>query len=152
MIIIRYQDFLQWHPEFKTQFSRALDHARFVAITKPVVESWLNLWQSTIAKYSITQEHIYNMNKTGIMMGVLGRSLVVIPRHRALRYMRQPGNKNWVSIPKTINGNNQALDPMIIFKDAHHQASWYPQQTPSSWRYAICDNGWTNNELGFIWL
>ncbi len=74
-----HQDFLACHPSLAVKFSRALDHARAVAITKPLIEDWSNLWQRTMEDYSITLDNVYNIDETGIMMGVLGRSLVVIP-------------------------------------------------------------------------
>ncbi len=89
-----YQEFLGRHPNLQTRFSRALDHAWSTALSKPLVERWFNQWQKTLEDYIITLDNVYNMDETGIMMGVLERSLVVVPRSLALRYMRQPGNKN----------------------------------------------------------
>ena len=147
-----YQGFLHRHSTLVSKFSRALDHARSVAITKPLIKSWLELFSSTIRQYKITAENTYNMDETGIAMGVLGRSMVVVPRTAAQRYMQMPGNKNWVSILKTINDTGNSIDPFLIFKGKNHQSSWYPRAAPRGWKFAILENGWTNDELGLAWL
>ena len=95
---------------------------------QPMVRTWMTLFQQTQNQYNITLNNTYNMDETGIAKGVLGQSLVVVPQTTATQYMRQPGNKSWVSILGTISGNGEALPPFLVFKRAQHQASWYPQQ------------------------
>ncbi len=111
-----YSHFLQRHPTLETRFSRALDNFRAVAITPQLVRSWLNLFKMTLERYSITLYNVWNMDETDIAMGLIGRSKVVISRTTAERYMRQPGNRNWVSILETIGGTGRALAPFFIFQ------------------------------------
>ena len=92
------------------------------------------------------------MDETGIAMGVLGRSMVVVPRTAAQQYIQMLGNKNWASILETINGTGNSIHPFLIFKGKTHQSSWYPQAAPKGWKFAIPENGWTNDELGLAWL
>jgi hypothetical protein len=40
---------------------------------------------------------------------------------------------------------------MIIFSGKVHQSQWY-QEIDSNWLIGLSDNGWTNNELGLLWL
>ena len=40
---------------------------------------------------------------------------------------------------------------MVIFTGQLHQKKWY-DGLPSDWVIATSSNGWTNNELGLIWL
>ena len=83
----------------------------------------MTLFQQTQNQYNITLNNTYNMDKTGIAIGVLSWSLVVVPQATTTQYMRQPGNKSWVTILETISSNEEALPPFLIFKRAHHQAS-----------------------------
>ena len=92
------------------------------------------------------------MDETGIAMGVIGCSLIVVPHGTADQYLQQPGNQNWVSILETINGINKAFPPFLIFKGQHHQYQWYPQDAPVEWQFAVSENGWTNKELALGWL
>ena len=71
--------FFHRHSTLVSKFSRALDHARSVAITKPLIKSWLDMFSSTIQQYKITAENTHNMDEIGIAMGILGRSMVVVP-------------------------------------------------------------------------
>ena len=61
------------------------------------------------------------MYGTGIAMGVIGCSLIVVPCGTADQYLRQLGNQNWVSILETINGINKVFPLFLIFKGQHHQ-------------------------------
>ncbi len=56
------------------------------------------------------------MDETGIAMGLIDRSMVVVPRAAADRYLQQPRNRNWVSILETISGTGLVLPPFSIFK------------------------------------
>jgi hypothetical protein len=40
---------------------------------------------------------------------------------------------------------------MIIFTGKVHQSQWY-QDIPYDWLIGLSDNGWTNNQLGLLWL
>jgi hypothetical protein len=40
---------------------------------------------------------------------------------------------------------------MIIFSGKVHQSQWYEDIDPE-WLIGLSDNGWTNNELGLLWL
>jgi hypothetical protein len=40
---------------------------------------------------------------------------------------------------------------MIIFSGKVHQSQWYQDIDPD-WLIGLSDNGWTNNELGLLWL
>ncbi|KAL1960190.1 hypothetical protein VTO42DRAFT_8733 [Malbranchea cinnamomea] len=42
--------------------------------------------------------------------------------------------------------------PMIILKGKWHQTSWYENELPDDWRIETSESGWTNEELGLIWL
>ena len=42
---------------------------------------------------------------------------------------------------------------MVIFADKTHRTIWYEEYgIPLDWTFAISDNGWTNDQLGFQWL
>lgn len=92
------------------------------------------------------------MDETGIMMGYQKRALVVVPRATATRYMAQPGSRKWVSILETVSACGQVLPPFVIFQGAQHQLQWYPNPSPSGWKFGISETGWTNNEMGVHWL
>ena len=42
---------------------------------------------------------------------------------------------------------------MMIFKERVHMESWYQNgEIPHNWRISLSENGWTTDEIGFLWL
>ncbi|KAL1954183.1 hypothetical protein VTO42DRAFT_1539 [Malbranchea cinnamomea] len=145
--------FIKRHPEIKTQFSRLYDYERAKCEGSKVVRGWFELVQNTIQKYGIVQEDIYNFDETGFQMGVIGTAKVVTGSERTLRPKHvQPGNKEWVTVVEGVNATGWSLPPMIILKGKWHQASWYENGLPETWRIETSESGWTNEKLGLIWL
>ncbi len=78
-----YRAFLRRHPDITTKLSQNLDRVRLTAFTSSLLGDWFNLFRSTLERYNITLDRVYNMDKTGIAMGLIGRSMVVVPRAAA---------------------------------------------------------------------
>ena len=118
------------------------------------IEGWFRLVRSTIAKYSIVQDDIYNFDETGFQMGVISTSKVVTRSERRGRpRTKQPGNREWVTIVHAINACGWTLPAFVIFEAKLHQASWYRTPgLPGTWKIAVSENGWTTDEIGLEWL
>ena len=67
--------------------------------------------------------------------------------------MTQPGNREWVSLLECVSMTGQVLRPWIIFKGKQQMVSWW-EVTDSGieGHIATSENGWTDNELGLLWL
>lgn len=50
-----------------------------MAITKPLLEKWFGLFDSTLRAHNITSANLWNMDGIGFQMGMLGKSHIVIP-------------------------------------------------------------------------
>jgi hypothetical protein len=133
--------------DLKVCFSRQLDRARAVAITKPMLDAWYELYDSTLRKYNIKKRNIWNMDEVGFQMGVLGRTKIVILRSDQNKYVQQPGDKSWASVLETVCGSGKSIPPFLIFNGEHHQLHWYPRNRPEGWKFGISENGWTSNAL-----
>lgn len=64
----------------------------------------------------------------------------------------QPGNREWVTAVECVNASGWVLPPMIIFERKVHISTWYTDQLPPDWTIAVSPNGWTTDNLGYIWL
>ena len=126
-----YLQFLKRQPSLTIKFSRQLNQTRSVTFTKSMLHSWFDLFRQTCERYSITLDQIWNMDETGLQMGVVGRSMVVVPRADGKRWMQQPGNTNWVSVLETIRGLGRVIEPFLVFKGVSHQLRWHPRQAPA---------------------
>jgi hypothetical protein len=109
------------------------------------------LFKNTIAKYGILDQDIYNFDETGFHMGIISTAKVVTAGEKARAVSVQPGNREWVTVIESASSTGWVLPPMVIFKGKLHQQTWY-EKLPPDWSIGVSENGWTTDELGFIWL
>jgi hypothetical protein len=104
-------------------------------------------------KYGVIEADIYNFDETGFQMGVISTSKVVtsLERRGRLRTL-QPGNREWVTVIQGINAKGWSIPPFIIFATKLHQKTWYQCGLPPTWKIAVSENGWTNDELSLQWI
>src|SRR5579871_161052 len=64
-----------------------------------------------------------------------------------------PGRQEWTMIIECICVDGIALSSFIILKGKTVASSWIPKSILSKkWKMAASESGWTNNEMGYIWL
>ena len=56
------------------------DFQRAACENPELINAWLKLIHNIMAKYGITNNNLYNFDKTGFIMGVICGSLIVITR------------------------------------------------------------------------
>ena len=103
------------------KYLRKYDHQRAKCEDLEILGNWFKLLQSTITKYGIVVEDIYNFDETGFQIGVIITAKVLtqtkpsksgfnrIKSGRPL--VNQPGNRHWVTIIEGINTSDWALPP-----------------------------------------
>jgi hypothetical protein len=91
-------------PSLKTRFNRPYNYQRALCEDPEVIGNWFRLLRNIMAKYGITDNNLYNFNKTGFIMGVITALMVVTRsnRHRKAKSI-QPGNREWATAIKCIN-------------------------------------------------
>jgi hypothetical protein len=146
------RNFISRHNTLKSKYNRKYDYQRAQCEDPELIREWFKRVQSTIIEYGIVDDDIYNFDETGFQMGVISTAKVVTGADRAGRpRTTQPGNREWVTVIETINASGFAIPPLVIFEAVMHQAGWY-NTLPSDWSITVSENGWTNNEIGLIWL
>jgi hypothetical protein len=107
-----------------------------------------------IAKYSILDQDVYNFDETGFMMGVISSAMVVTSSERRSHVkMKQPGNREWVTVIQGVGATGFWVPPFIIVSGKFHLSSWYENGVlPHDWVVATSSNGWTTNERGLEWI
>jgi len=143
---------LQRHPEIKRVSARGLDRVRASAANVDTIQEYFELYRSLQQKYSISPQDTYNMDEKGFCMGAIQRSTVVIPVTQRDAFLRQDGNREWVSVIETISASGETLSSYIIFKAVYQQSSWHQQLDSQSSKIATSSKGWTDNHLGLLWL
>ncbi len=151
---------LHWHhrllsrnPQIKRVIARGLDRTRASATLKiETLNEYFELYASLRQKYNIETEDIYNMDEKGFCMGAIQRSYVLIPVSEKEAFLRQDGNREWVSVIETISASGESLPSYIIFKAAYQQSTWFEKLNNSSAKIATSSKGWTDNQLALLWL
>jgi hypothetical protein len=146
-------NFVERHSELSSVYNRKFDIQRAEVEDPETISKSFTLVGNTIAKHGVLEEDIFNFDETGFQMGVISTSKVITTSDRKGRpRIKQPGNRKWVTAIEAIGARGPAIPPLIIFECKLHQATWYQNGIPTTWRIAVSDNGWTNNELGLEWI
>ena len=145
--------FMDRDRNLKTQWTRKYDYRRAKCEDPDLLKTWFDRVDATIQQFGIAAEDIYNFDETGFQMGVIATTKVVTQKKTKGRpKVKQPGNRNFVTVIEGINATGWALPPTIIFEGKVHQSSWYRTGIPSDWTIGLSENGWTNDDLGYKWL
>ena len=107
---------LKRHPEIKRVSARGIDRVRASVAHIGTITEYFKLYYSLQQKYNITAQDMYNMDEKGFSMGAIQRSNVVIPVAEREAFLRQDGNREWVSVIETISASDESLSSYIIFK------------------------------------
>ena len=116
-----------------------------------MIGSWFHLVETTIQKYGITSDDIYNFDESGFAMGINSTQRVITSaEYHGRRGVLQPGNREWVTVIECIGANGVALPPYLIFKGKVFLERWLSK--PPLWSLNKSANGWTSDEIGIDWL
>jgi hypothetical protein len=118
--------FVKRYPELTTHFRRRIDYQRAQYEDPAVVNVWFQLVRNIITKYEICDEDIYNFDETGFLMGMFSSVKVVTSSERCGRpRIKQPGNREWVTIIQSVYADGWALPSYFVVKSKHHLLPWY---------------------------
>ena len=67
-------------------------------------------------------------------------------------FLRQPGDRENITVIETVGIFNQNIPPMVILKSERHLYEWYRGEMPAHWITAVSPNGWTDALLGCVWF
>jgi hypothetical protein len=148
------EQFVTRSDELEMAFNRAKNRQRIQQEDPELISAWFKLVEDTKAKYGIHNSHVHNFDKTGFQMGVIGSMKVIADaERRTCPELIQPGDCEWVTAIGSICAAGYANPPFIIYKRRVHISAWYEEtDIPHDWKLSVSQNGWTNNELGFVWL
>lgn len=108
--------FLTRQPRVASIVGRSIDTLRAEAASPAQVLAFLELFHRTRIELNIRVEDIWNMDETGIALGVCTNSQVFARAGKRKAYVKTLGDREWVSILETISATRQKLRCMVIFK------------------------------------
>jgi hypothetical protein len=119
------------------------------------MEGWFNLLKSAKEEHRILDSNVYNMDEKGCILGVSEKARVLIPSRSRVKYVKQAGNRESVTVIECISSSGVAIPPFVIWKAQTHRNNWIPltmRQSMNGTAFATSPNGYTDHELGFEWL
>ena len=129
-----------------------MEHLRVNATTQAVLEPWFADLQRLIQKHEILAADFYNVDETGIALGVSRNANVIGSSSTDRTTIKSPEDREWVSIVETISALGRTLRPLVIFKGKTLQTSWFMSHKIPDWLYTASENGWTSNAICVRWL
>jgi len=121
---------------------------------------YFSLLQQKINQYSIKSRYTYNIDEKGFLLGITTRSKRIFSRQeyerKAVRQAIQDGNREWISLLACICADGSALDLSLIYEAGLEGLllGWVEDINPEEYSAFITSSssGWTNDEIGLIWL
>ncbi len=145
---------LRRNPQLRIALSQPIDRHRVSATKESIAKQWFTLFHRIRTEHSIMDEDIYNMDEKGFMMGITQRTHVLISIQQKQAFVRQDGNREWISVIECVRGGNdsEAIAPFIILKGKRQQAVWWDSIRDPDTKIAISEKGWIDNILAMNWL
>ncbi|KAF5345707.1 hypothetical protein D9758_013045 [Tetrapyrgos nigripes] len=145
------QRFLNRHPDLKIKLTQLLESCRAKALNQKTVNNHFDLLESTIKEFNIDPEHMWNMDEKGIQLGIGRRIAALVDREQKSVYSVQSGNRDLITIVEAVNAKGKALHSSFIFPGMKRDLRW-AENNPDNASISISPNGWTDQELGLMWL
>lgn len=119
------QGFLRRNPEVKTLRGKRLDFERANGATTDIIQRFFDRL-SFPALANIPPSHRYNMDETGLAIGVRDNGLVLGSSAKRIALKKQSGKRVWSTVIECISATGQILTPLVIFEGSTVQQQWFP--------------------------
>jgi hypothetical protein len=144
--------FITRNPRVASIVGRTIESARTTAANFETIRAFLELFERTRRELGIQYEDIWNMDETGIALGVCTNHQVLASSSKKKAYIKSLEDREWVSLIECVSATGLKLQCLAIFKGKHLQTTWFPANGIPDWLYTTSENGWTSNAIGIEWL
>jgi Tc5 transposase DNA-binding domain/helix-turn-helix, Psq domain len=115
--------FIRRHPAIHVKVGRAIDHLQVEATTPEALQTWFELFNRIKSASNIMPENMWNMDETGLALGLCKNQMVIRTSNTKYSYVKCPQDREWVSIIETISVTSCRLRPVCIFKGQSVQST-----------------------------
>jgi hypothetical protein len=112
---------------------------------------WFEVIGKELQKSAIRPENVYNMDGTGVMLGMLNYVKVLVGKEEIRRYRGARITRTVVTAVECISADDRCLDPIIIWPASTNRANWSTHPTPG-WVYGLSGSGFTDSYISLQWL
>jgi len=108
--------FIKRHPDIKSKVGKKIEAERIQNTTPEALADWYNLFDRIRRTHNVKLSNIWNMDETGIALGVCANQWVIGKSSTKSSYVQSPENREWVSIIETISATGAYTKPVVLFK------------------------------------
>lgn len=143
--------FKKRYPETQARRVKAIDWNCHEKNTYPKIAHWFKVIGRVLCDPTVLKENVYNMDKTGVMLSMLGSVKVLVGKDDMQDYRGERVKRTMVTAIECFSGDSRYLNPMIIWPATTHQNNWTTFPTPG-WQYACSETGYTDSYISLQWL
>lgn len=144
-------DFYKRHPELKARRMRAIDRNRHERAIYDKVVEWFDVISQELENPDVSQENVYNMDETNVLLSVLGSLKVLVGSKDTQTGRPSCVQRTSVTAVECISADGRYLDPLIIWPAAVHRSTWTVHPTPG-WHFARSKTGYTDTAISLYWV
>ena len=144
--------FIKRHSSIKSKIGMKLERQRANSVTEEGILEWFHRLKTVIDKHSIKSDDMWNADEHGFALGIGSNGRVVGSSSSRTSVVKQPGNREWVTVLEGISAAGQRMKPLVIFKGKNLSSGWFPATSTPDWAYCSSPNAWTSNDIALKWL
>ncbi|KAI0997812.1 hypothetical protein K3495_g10378 [Podosphaera aphanis] len=144
--------FLRCNSRVHSVIGRKLEACRSNAAKPEDIKAFLDKFNQTCKDLNIKHSDIWNMDETGIALGVCNNSKFIASSCKKKAYVKSPETRERVSIIEAISADGRKLRWPVIFKGKNLQTTWFPSESVPNCFYTTSENGCTSKAIGNEWL
>lgn len=113
--------FLNRHPEIAYRYSARSENEHAAAGKPETSNFFFNRLPEVRSRHHIAPKDIYNMDEKGYVIGQGSKQTkVLVRRKRKTSRIRQPSNREWVSVIECVSTSGQVLTAYLIYQGKSH--------------------------------
>ncbi len=126
-----------WHEGFFKLFARLaiekiklMEQLRISGATCPCLELYNKLFKELIESPGLLQENVYDMDETGILLGVQNKICCIMDLTVKNRIRKSSQDRESARVIECVSASKIRLSPMVIIPAKTHHNEWYPEVEP----------------------
>ena len=145
---------LAQNPDARRKRQRPQELARLAANKVETYQHHFDELERVIDEFGIQPGDTYNMDETGVRMGIGGSQWVVTMRiGEDAAQSASNTNRESCTLIECVSDDGWVLSPFIILSAKVHLEKWYTNtQVPDNYSVALSDTGYNNDEISIEWM
>jgi hypothetical protein len=111
------------HPKLQARRVRSIDWKRYSSNIHEKVVEWFGVIGQVLQDPSVLPENVYNMDKTGVMLSMLGSAKVLVGKDEQQGGRGGSVKRTMVTAIECISADGRVLLPLIIWPASTHRSN-----------------------------